>query len=49
MQWKTPAILVPLLIAGCASVLPPEKPDEEWIPGPKETPSDVSLGAIAPS
>ncbi len=28
-------------------VLPPEGPDEEWIPGPKETPSDVSLGAIA--
>ena len=28
-------------------VLPPEGPDEEWIPGPKETPEDVSLGAIA--
>jgi fatty acid desaturase len=28
-------------------VLPPEGPDEEWIPGPKETPTDVSLGAIA--
>lgn len=28
-------------------VLPPEGPDEEWIPAPSETPSDVSLGAIA--
>ncbi len=28
-------------------VLPEEGPDEEWIPGPKETPDDVSLGAIA--
>ena len=28
-------------------VLPEEGPDEEWIPGPKETPTDVSLGAIA--
>jgi fatty acid desaturase len=28
-------------------ILPDEGPDEEWIPGPKETPSDVSLGAIA--
>jgi fatty acid desaturase len=28
-------------------VLPDEGPDEEWIPGPKETPTDVSLGAIA--
>ncbi len=28
-------------------VLPEEGPDEEWIPGPKETPEDVSLGAIA--
>lgn len=28
-------------------VLPPEGPDEEWIPGPRETPGDVSLGAIA--
>ena len=28
-------------------VLPPEGPDEEWIPAPKETPADVSLGAIA--
>ncbi len=26
---------------------PPDGPDEEWIPGPKETPEDVSLGAIA--
>ncbi|WP_437747825.1 fatty acid desaturase [Sorangium sp. So ce1504] len=33
---------------GAPVVLPPEEPDEEWIPGPKETPSDVSLGAIAP-
>ena len=28
-------------------VLPAEGPDEEWIPSPKETPTDVSLGAIA--
>jgi fatty acid desaturase len=28
-------------------VLPPEGPDEEWIPAPQETPRDVSLGAIA--
>jgi fatty acid desaturase len=28
-------------------VLPDEGPDEEWIPGPKETPEDVSLGAMA--
>jgi fatty acid desaturase len=28
-------------------VLPPEGPDEEWIPAPQETPPDVSLGAIA--
>jgi fatty acid desaturase len=28
-------------------VLPPSGPDEEWIPAPSETPSDVSLGAIA--
>jgi len=28
-------------------VLPQEGPDEEWIPGPKETPTDVSLGAVA--
>lgn len=28
-------------------VLPDEGPDEEWIPSPKETPDDVSLGAIA--
>ncbi|WP_437496840.1 fatty acid desaturase family protein [Sorangium sp. So ce1099] len=34
---------------GAPVVLPKEEPDEEWIPGPKETPSDVSLGAIAPS
>lgn len=26
---------------------PPDGPDEEWIPGPKETPEDVSLGAVA--
>jgi fatty acid desaturase len=26
--------------------LPPEGPDEEWIPAPSETPTDVSLGAI---
>ena len=26
---------------------PAEGPDEEWIPGPRETPDDVSLGAIA--
>jgi fatty acid desaturase len=34
---------------GAPVVLPPEGPDEEWIPGPKDTPGDVSLGAIAPS
>jgi fatty acid desaturase len=34
---------------GTPLVLPPEGPDEEWIPGPKETPDDVSLGAIAPN
>jgi fatty acid desaturase len=28
-------------------VLPSEGPDEEWIPAPHETPTDVSLGAIA--
>jgi fatty acid desaturase len=28
-------------------ILPEDGPDEEWIPSPKETPSDVSLGAIA--
>ncbi len=28
-------------------VLPEDGPDEEWIPSPKETPPDVSLGAIA--
>jgi fatty acid desaturase len=27
-------------------VLPEEGPDEEWIPGPKDTPGDVSLGAV---
>jgi fatty acid desaturase len=32
---------------GAPLALPPEGPDEEWIPGPKETPTDVSLGAIA--
>lgn len=32
---------------GTPLVLPPEGPDEEWIPAPKETPRDVSLGAIA--
>lgn len=30
---------------GAPYVLPEEGPDEEWIPGPKETP-DVSLGAV---
>lgn len=34
---------------GAPLVLPPEGPDEEWIPGPTETPTDVSLGAIASS
>lgn len=34
---------------GTPLVLPPPDADEEWIPGPKETPTDVSLGAIAPS
>ena len=32
---------------GAPLVLPQEGPDEEWIPAPKETPTDVSLGAIA--
>jgi fatty acid desaturase len=32
---------------GAPVVLPEEGPDEEWVPGPKETPADVSLGAIA--
>lgn len=31
---------------GSEVVLPAEGPDEEWIPGPKETPADVSLGAV---
>ena len=28
-------------------VLPEEGPDEDWIPAPNQTPSDVSLGAIS--
>lgn len=32
---------------GAPLELPEEGPDEEWIPSPKETPEDVSLGAIA--
>jgi fatty acid desaturase len=36
-----------LTYEGAPLVLPPEGPDEEWIPSPKETPPDVSLGAIA--
>jgi fatty acid desaturase len=32
---------------GAPVVLPAEGPDEEWIPSPKETPTDVSLGAVA--
>ncbi|MCK6589258.1 MAG: fatty acid desaturase, partial [Polyangiaceae bacterium] len=32
---------------GAPLVLPDEGPDEEWIPSPKETPDDVSLGAVA--
>jgi len=32
---------------GTPLVLPDEGPDEEWIPPPRETPPDVSLGAIA--
>ena len=28
-------------------VLPAEGPDEDWIPAPKETPTDVSLGAVS--
>jgi fatty acid desaturase len=28
-------------------VLPEEGPDEEWVPSPKETPADVSFGAMA--
>jgi fatty acid desaturase len=31
---------------GAPLVVREEGPDEEWIPGPKETPTDVSLGAI---
>lgn len=31
---------------GAALELPPAGDDEEWIPGPKETPKDVSLGAM---
>jgi fatty acid desaturase len=31
---------------GAPLVVRGEGPDEEWIPGPKETPTDVSLGAI---
>lgn len=31
---------------GTPVILPEEGPDEEWIPGPSETPSDVSLGAV---
>lgn len=32
---------------GAPLVLPEAGKDEEWIPSPKETPTDVSLGAIA--
>lgn len=32
---------------GTPLVLPDEGPDEEWIPAPRETPSDVSLGAVS--
>ncbi|MEZ4440688.1 MAG: fatty acid desaturase [Polyangiaceae bacterium] len=32
---------------GTPLVLPEEGPDEDWIPAPKETPQDVSLGAIS--
>ena len=28
-------------------VLPEEGPDEDWIPAPRETPKDVSLGAVS--
>jgi hypothetical protein len=28
-------------------VLPDEGPDEEWIPAPKQTPRNVSLGAVS--
>lgn len=31
---------------GSPLVLPPAGRDEEWIPGPQETPKDVSLGAL---
>jgi fatty acid desaturase len=34
---------------GTEVVLGPEGPDEEWIPAPHETPTDVSLGAIPAS
>lgn len=36
-----------LTYEGAPLILPEEGPDEEWIPSPKETPPDVSLGAIA--
>lgn len=32
---------------GAPVVLPPPEPDESWIPARAETPSDVSLGAVA--
>ena len=35
-----------LMYDGTPMVLPEEGPDEEWIPAPNETPSDVSLGAM---
>ena len=52
VQWSDPSAeswpaRVPHLYLGEPLVLPPAGPDEEWIPAPSETPSDVSLGAIA--
>lgn len=36
-----------LTFDGKPIVLPEEGPDEDWIPAPKETPTDVSLGAVS--
>ena len=32
---------------GSEFILPPVAADEEWIPAPSETPTDVSLGAVS--
>jgi fatty acid desaturase len=36
-----------LTFEGKPVVLPEEGPDEDWIPHPNETPTDVSLGAVS--